>query len=649
MADVLEEELEDEVEMVDAEIIPEEKETLVEQMEYTTQGSTFDVSDAPLSARSNLLRQRKEGWDTGAKHSEMEMQIDLLMQSKKKNILGMNSSDSTQMAEFKSNLSLLTDLLDGDIPKDEASFSRTSELLIQLYRKAITSGEAYVKRITGSRTKGRRDSAKTRLSIVRQILEKLVSERRLIVTAAKSLYANAQEGESFTWKDALYNTRATKLDLSDPSKVQVLGDGSSRVYKVTGDDGKVRFVKAEESVTRTGRGRTGSFELDYLDAVGKFRAVSPGSAAFINMIEEFGAKALDDSVDPTAEHDNGEKLFMKDFYESLKAVEKGSVSQKNREGKSKEQIRRMEEEGSIQNLRAACMKSKIGEAVWSGIAGNQKSVRQMLALVKFIHQKYIEADNATSMNAGAGIVQGSTISDRNVSTSILAERLGKGDLVAKSETVLIEDEFGNTVRANSMEKAEGISFMELGKKAKEENKTVSFTPQALTQYFDLRLMDMIAGQIDRHDNNFFVTSHEEDGVYYIDSVKGIDNDLAFGIMTFERIEKNKTNHLGGFYTQAKNQDIFCVSKGMFEGIMTYDDEMIEYDHFELRSKEEIESMKDRIRGVRENLIKMVESGEILIVETAEEMKQAYENAREYYAKKKGKLWQTSEAVFRSLQ
>ena len=150
------------------------------------------------------------------------------------------------------------------------------------------------------------------------------------------------------------------------------------------------------------------------------------------------------------------------------------------------------------------------------------------------------------------------LSKRNVATSRLAELLGVGDLVAKSETVTLVDADGTKRSGNLMQKAEGqavVSFFvdhfrdqyaakrknygSSGSVEMEGNLDDKVTPEFLKSLMSLQVLDNLAGQTDRHADNYF--AEFKDGK--MGKVQGIDNDFSFTSNTLEWKE-DQPNKIG---------------------------------------------------------------------------------------------------------
>lgn len=135
------------------------------------------------------------------------------------------------------------------------------------------------------------------------------------------------------------------------------------------------------------------------------------------------------------------------------------------------------------------------------------------------------------------------LTNRNVATSRVAELLGVGDVVAKSETVEMFEHGNETSRTgNLMQKAAGTEANTYLKRHADTINESSLSSDVATarkehglaqkisgnfqrQMINLQVLDYITGQIDRNHGNYFL-QEDENGM--LTGVTGIDNDLSFG-------------------------------------------------------------------------------------------------------------------------
>ncbi|MCR5238149.1 MAG: hypothetical protein K6E34_13210 [Lachnospiraceae bacterium] len=573
-----------------------------------------------FSDESELLRGTTELEDAAAEHDSLEEDMVSLIMSKKLGF-GKKGEDSAEMQELKESLMNLVFQFSKKVPDGDSEFANGVSQIMEMYKTAIGSADAYVEKITGE-GKGKHSFGKRRLKLARNIQKKLMTERRLFMASARALRENPEEGKKYEWRDVLKDVRGKKIDISGKN-VEIVGSGVSRIYKVQNPDQTFTYIKPEERRVDT--------EQDILPMVAMFRNLSPDAADFLNRIEAAGAKALSEDQDSQGTDESGEKLFMEDFYKSIKFIysENALGAQTDKEAEA------MIWAKQVGDMRTRCKGTAVGTEIWNAVGGNLKYEKLLLDLGIFLYKKGVEVQSTNT----SGVEGGSVMSDRNVSTYRLAKRLGQGDVVAKSETIVMKDNFGRNIRANAMEGAEGMEFYDACKLAEKEDKKLTFQPESLMQFFSLRILDIIAGQTDRHVGNFMVKTHEdEDGkIIYIDSVKGIDNDAAFGTLTPEQVKKGQSGRLddivaeyAGMYVGHPIVTITYLPEDFYNNIMDYTPEEIDYDFVDMRSKSEIDAMKTRLEYVREELKRLVAEKTIKLVKNSDEMREEYGKAQKYY-------------------
>ena len=252
--------------------------------------------------------------------------------------------------------------------------------------------------------------------------------------------------------------------------------------------------------------------------------------------------------------------------------------------------------------------------------------------------------NITKMGAGtstiyrkeeedtAGIEAGEAISNRNVSTSRMANRLGMSGMIAKSETVLIRKDDGLVVRTNSMEGVKGMTMGELEQYANAEGITLKLSDNAIKQLYQLQVFDLICGQIDRHMNNY-IPSYEVTGEneYTITSVKGIDNDLSFGpLLTSVRGHGQQK----GFIDKMGRITIPFLPKDFYDSVMAYTPWMARYDQMDIRSQAEIEALGLRITETQRELTQLVSEGKVKLLNSEGEWEEARDEIIEMQRQRK---------------
>jgi hypothetical protein len=120
----------------------------------------------------------------------------------------------------------------------------------------------------------------------------------------------------------------------------------------------------------------------------------------------------------------------------------------------------------------------------------------------------------------------------NTATSRLATRTGFSDVVTVSESRIVrfKDRNGNEVErfCTVMKEAEGDEFLDVLKRAGDENKQIEYTPDVIRELMRLNAFDMVCLQVDRHGRNFKCKTEEKDGKIIITRVMSYDHDMSFG-------------------------------------------------------------------------------------------------------------------------
>ncbi len=215
--------------------------------------------------------------------------------------------------------------------------------------------------------------------------------------------------------------------------------------------------------------------------------------------------------------------------------------------------------------------------------------------------QYIDAENRSHLSdsiaqTDAKIEWKSNITKRNVATTRMANLLGIGHTIAKSEKIVYKDLNGKDQLGIIMESAGEKSLYSAN------HEGLSISREVLLDLNSVQLLDTICGQVDRHKGNIMVDTekYEENGQtkYKIKSVKGIDNDMSFGNITYKMIQHVSRKQMVRF----EDKDGLChmkkLDKKLVEHLTSLTDEMVEYSMKDLLSKEEMAALLDRIHGVK---------------------------------------------------
>ena len=226
--------------------------------------------------------------------------------------------------------------------------------------------------------------------------------------------------------------------------------------------------------------------------------------------------------------------------------------------------------------------------------------------LKTISKNYLS--NAIAVK-NVKVEEKSELSKRNVASSRLASILGVKDLVTQSRMTEIQIN-GTKMSGVIMDEAKGISCAQLFSKAEKENVKVMYSPEAIRSLENLQIFDILAGQVDRHRNNYHVTYEfdQKKNMYVINTICGIDNDMCFGKLRYNEI--TATGQQG--YNRIKNFEshgdvkLPFIDYDMAQHIMQLDAEQLSYQMADILSNEEREALSDRLKGVKRAIKKLWE-------------------------------------------
>ena len=158
-----------------------------------------------------------------------------------------------------------------------------------------------------------------------------------------------------------------------------------------------------------------------------------------------------------------------------------------------------------------------------------KTVEQLRAFIDYMHGVK-KLSNSTLINMDMGFRKGTVIDKRNSASSLVAELIGRPDIIAGSRNLQIrKNGKGKAVIGTFMEYAKGH---DLGSLKKEDMELFNhLTPSKLEgnlqlkkDIADLQILDYLIGNPDRHLLNLFYVFDENGRLV---GIQGIDNDTTF--------------------------------------------------------------------------------------------------------------------------
>lgn len=467
--------------------------------------------------------------------------------------------DSPEMLDIRNKITMLQNFLDGSMPpfaktlKEEEGYREElggTRLAVNLmYNKLIESIDTWL-----DRKDTVVDASPERLQMLTRLREQALHEESLFAQSLKTYRDRmigsdlAKRGVASSWAEMLRYQRSDKIDIDeDPKCMTMAGAHSSNVMKIK-KNGKTWYFKEEENLVTGGN-------AEIADQIApKVKTLDP------KVLKGFkAALAMEDNKDI------GQKVLRPIFNAMLK--EKDYLAKvKKRKGPLAEFIQKMSK-------------------------NQQESFRDFYIL-------FCRARTSKSGSSWAGIGQGRNLSRRNVATSRLAGILGIDDMIADSRTAEVKYQ-GKVISGNLMDEADGVAV----DKALKSNVS-GYSAKAEDQLLMLQIYDLLCGQVDRHIGNYMVNIKGNK----IDGIKCIDNDMAFGKLSFATARKGR-NQIRPLTSGA----IRALPAGFRKKILALNKEYMNLILRDLLEPDELEGLADRLAGLQRSIMKE----ERLLAEEAE--------------------------------
>lgn len=550
---------------------------------YITKRNIEDYKKPALEATENPQLQSKQQTEEWQAYNKLQTDSTNLISNKRTTISGKAKEDSVLMQQVKESLGSITSFYtETTVPANKEEFEQQLNSLQGMYETLKERCKTYLDQrqsVWKSIIKG---EGYRRYQMVKEAQTKASVELAILKNRAQLVYNDFQgvteEADRPLWVNVLAEARTTYLDLSktDAGKVELTGGNCNSVIKLTSTKNEVAYIK-EDSKNLPATAYTDTYISTLLESdLGK-KAMEEGTSdkEITDMIKALSSVFAEENTDI-------DLIFWK-------GARRTKYNAKD--------MRKREVQRHLVNLVIA-QRPKIEQQLMTFL-GNTYGPAIFAEYAEYysLHIKsYLIANNNVKMDKGA------SITDRNVATSRLAELLGVPELIPASRKVKYKDKNGKDHQGILLAEAKGEELFETFDKVAKAN--YKYEDLVFLQMNSLEILDVIASQFDRNNTNIFAESQGRK----ITKIRGIDNDMSFGKLTYKDIQKR--NNPNYYLNTLEDQNGFCkltaVDKRLYDSLMALTDEMVSYVFADLLSKDELKALQDRIRGVKSLLQRSLE-------------------------------------------
>ncbi len=467
--------------------------------------------------------------------------------------------DSKEFQKIKNGVLMLNSFLENNMPPftgDEASEAKFRDEIdgavlaaTLFYNKIVAAADEYLEKKDELG-----DATMDRVRLIKMLKERCQKENEEFSGAVKIYrqemsFDEENHGKSGTWLDVIRYERSDKIDLDAMSEndYEEVGKGLSHVLKIK-EGGKTRYYKSDDTVSE--------------DPV---EEIAEKISKKIGMGEDFTSK-VKEALENDTVNTSSRKVYL-----NVAKLHYGI-----RDGKTADFSKNSEYE--FERLICANLKNK---------------------KIGLFMSEFWKTFNLQRMSDSSGIDRGKTMAKRNVAASRLARVLKMGYIVTDANSAHLK-KGKQTENGIIMEEAKGYESGKVIKKTKA--KRAKYDTEAIKQLICLQVFDVLCGQVDRHYGNYLVDGKKIKDDYTISNIKAIDNDMAFGKLSFENVRK-------GFNAKrlrpVTSGLISALPRSVKDSILALDDVFVSFLLTDILDKEEIEMLNDRIKGVQ-GIIKKVD-------------------------------------------
>ena len=518
------------------------------------------------------------------------------MESNKRSFLGITIKNSPLYNDVMEKLHMLTNKLYEPIydKTDNAKAKRDkltdSITKIQLYYLSLL--ESCSRYLYTHSSKRWTSSGEERRSLIREIYDQAHYEIDCLdqknIHKILELYVACSE---ITFKDILKDLRTEVIDITGREDIENFGGNTSSGLSI-GDGENKRFFKPKE-ITLPSINTDCDLSTLLSKQMDKFCTSKEENEAFI-------------------------KIFYSD--NSLRSYMKGEFLNIENNDFEVDDIRDFDLKVFLKKLQVDFSTDEKDNVIISGFKFTPESISRFYYIISEYKRLFIFS---CVTNDGPIIQPNVRIDIRNVATSRLFETLGEQDLVAKSRLAILSEQESFDIEGIIMNKAEGKPVQELLEDLEgieEQNIQIRLSKDAQKKFADLQFGDYIAGQVDRHECNYFIdyTISGAQGIaetadVHITYIQGIDNDMSFGLLNGSEVLSGKVDGLEvlsendtclpPFFNRSKTLSLPYIDKNFVDRLQSINEIIVDYILADLLTQEEMDALVNRIKAIKETIVR----------------------------------------------
>ncbi len=550
--------------------------------------------------RANPMQQEQEQGEEWKAYHKLTTDTKALTQNKRTSYFSSKTKeDSALMKQVKDALDGVTNFyMENTVSADEEEFKKQLSELQQRYAELRRHCERYLEEKKGGLKRIYKGEGYRRYQMVKMAHTKASVELTILESRAKQVFESFRdtedEAERPLWVNVLAEARTRHLNLQkqETGTISYTGGNTSNVIKLTSPTGEVAYIKKNENNVSS-REFIGSYIQNFMESNAAREILESGTTEeTLRGFLSFLAKQLGEPGPIQQSFIKSRRIYAEDF-------QKGKVTPEFFEkalGKAKIPIPQ-EIQDFFHTAHAAHILGDFGA---------------------YIYRHDLSFDVAFEV---AKIDVNSSITDRNVATYRMAELLGIQDLIPATQKVVYLDKDGKEQRGILMAEAKGKELWEAGNDVKRSEadfrrESIVYDKAIYLQLNSLQILDIITGQVDRHDANVMVEYQDN----RIMKLKGIDNDLCFGKVSYKEIMNPEKPVSQMKPLEEKGvPTLGCIDKKVYDSVLALNDEMITYVFADLLTKGEMKALLNRIHGVQK-LFRRIRSKNFKVkIRSAEEM------------------------------